>query len=138
MIRSVKIILVHCFIIKDSSLHWINLNFKLSSANISMRFTQLCYAHSQVTCHGYYACCWSLMKTGLDPFIIKSRKLTVEEARIFLPQKVSDQPLTTKPRIRLLTSPCEVCGEQSGTGTGSSQSTSGFPCHYHSINLHSP
>jgi hypothetical protein len=48
-----------------------------------MRFTQLYYAHSQVTCRGptriLYTCCWSWMKTGITLFLKKGRKLTLED-----------------------------------------------------------
>ena len=47
-------------------------------------------------------------------------------------QAVSSQPLTAEARVRSRLSPCEICGGQSGTGTGFSPSTSVFPCQFHS------
>jgi hypothetical protein len=41
-------------------------------------------------------------------------------------------PLTAEARFRSQVSQCEMCGGQSGTGTGFSPSTSVFPCQYHS------
>jgi hypothetical protein len=46
-------------------------------------------------------------------------------------QAVSRRPLTAEARVRSRVSPCEICGGQSGTGTGFSPSTSVFPCHFH-------
>ena len=48
-------------------------------------------------------------------------------------QGVSRWPLAAKARSRSQVSPCEVCGGQSGTGTGFYPSTSVIPCQYHSI-----
>ena len=45
---------------------------------------------------------------------------------------VTRWPLTTEALIRSQTSPCKICGGQSGAGTRSSPSTSVFPCQYHS------
>jgi hypothetical protein len=47
-------------------------------------------------------------------------------------QAVSRRPLTAEARFRSRVSPCGICGGQSGSGTGFSQSTSVFPCQFHS------
>ena len=47
-------------------------------------------------------------------------------------QAFSRRPVTTEAPVRSQVSPCEICGGQSGTGTGFSSSTSLFPCQYHS------
>ena len=51
---------------------------------------------------------------------------------------VSGWHFTAEARVRSQTSPCEICGGQSVTGTGSSASTSDFPCQYHSTNAPYP
>jgi hypothetical protein len=47
-------------------------------------------------------------------------------------QAVSRRPLIAEAQIRARVNPCGICGGQSGTGTGFSQSSSVFPCQYHS------
>ena len=47
-------------------------------------------------------------------------------------QAVSRRTLTAEARARSRVTPCGIFGEQSGTGTGFSPSTSVFPCKYHS------
>jgi hypothetical protein len=42
---------------------------------------------------------------------------------------VSRRPLTAEAWVRARVNPCRICGGQSGTGTGFSQSSSVFPCH---------
>ena len=42
--------------------------------------------------------------------------------------------LTAEAWVRFQANPCEICGGYSDTGTGFSQSTSFFPCQYHSTN----
>jgi hypothetical protein len=40
--------------------------------------------------------------------------------------------ITAEPRDPSQVGPCEICGGQSGTGTGFSPTTSSFCCQYHS------
>jgi hypothetical protein len=47
-------------------------------------------------------------------------------------QVVSRRPLTAEARFRARVNPCGICGAQSGTGTRFSQSSSVYPCQYHS------
>jgi hypothetical protein len=47
-------------------------------------------------------------------------------------QAVSCWPLTAEARFHAWVSPCGICGEQSGTGTGFSPSSFIYPCNYHS------
>jgi hypothetical protein len=47
-------------------------------------------------------------------------------------QAVSPRPLTAEARVQSRVSPCGICGGRSGTRTGFSPSTSGFPCQFHS------
>jgi hypothetical protein len=47
-------------------------------------------------------------------------------------EAVSRRSLTAEILVRFRVSPCGFCGGQSGTGTGFSQSTSVFPCQFHS------
>jgi hypothetical protein len=47
-------------------------------------------------------------------------------------QAVSRRPPTPEARVQSRVSPCGICDEQTGTGTGISPSTSVFPCQFHS------
>jgi hypothetical protein len=46
-------------------------------------------------------------------------------------QAVSVRPLTAQARVCAHVSPCGVCGEQSGTGTGFPPSSLTLSCQYH-------
>jgi hypothetical protein len=46
-------------------------------------------------------------------------------------QAVSRRPVTAEALVRSRVSPCGICGEQNGTGTGFSPRTSVFPCQFH-------
>jgi hypothetical protein len=47
-------------------------------------------------------------------------------------QVISHWPLTAEAWVHTWVNPCGICGGQSGTATGLSQSSSVFPCQYHS------
>jgi hypothetical protein len=47
-------------------------------------------------------------------------------------QASNSWPLTAEARVSAPVNPCEICGGQSGTGTGFSPSSSVLPCHYRS------
>ena len=49
-------------------------------------------------------------------------------------QAVTGRPVTAETRVRYQLCPCEICGVQSGTGTGCFPSTTVFLCQYHSTN----
>jgi hypothetical protein len=51
-------------------------------------------------------------------------------------QAVSHRPLTAEARVRSRVSPCEICGGQSGTGTGFSQSCRFPPVNFIPLVLH--
>jgi hypothetical protein len=48
---------------------------------------------------------------------------------------VSREPLTVEARVRAWVNTCQICGGQSGTGTGLSPSSSLFPCQYITVAL---
>jgi hypothetical protein len=53
-------------------------------------------------------------------------------------QAVSRRPLTAEALFRSRVRPCGICGEQNGTGTGFSPSTSVLPCQFYftDVQLH--
>jgi hypothetical protein len=52
-------------------------------------------------------------------------------------QAVNRRPLTAEAQVRARVSLCGICCGKSGTGTGFSQSSSVYPCQYHStVYLH--
>ena len=59
---------------------------------------------------------------------------TTDRKRVVLLMRLGASHSPGKPRVRSKVSRCGICGEQSGTGTGSFPGTSAFPCQYHSTN----
>jgi hypothetical protein len=61
--------------------------------------------------------------------LVPQKGWEINRGRIWIipPQAVSRRSLTTKTWIRLLASPCDVCGGQSGNGTGFFSEYLGFP-----------
>jgi hypothetical protein len=56
---------------------------------------------------------------------------------VIMAQAVSRRPVTAEARVRAQFITYEICGEHSGTGTGSSPSSSVFLCQYNStVALH--
>jgi hypothetical protein len=51
-------------------------------------------------------------------------------------QAVSRRPVTADARVRFRVSPCEICGGQSGTGTGFSPSCRFSPVNFIPLVLH--
>jgi hypothetical protein len=48
---------------------------------------------------------------------------------------VSRKPVTVEAQVHAWVNPCRICGGQSGTGTGFSQSSSLLPCQYITVAL---
>jgi hypothetical protein len=82
--------------------------------------------------HPLYACrCLTYYNPILKQNVIKLNRYSNSrsEGRA-IAQVVSRRSLTAEARVRAPVNPCGVCGGQSGTGTGFSPSSSGFPCQY--------
>jgi hypothetical protein len=56
------------------------------------------------------------------PVVFPARKICKRTKGRAMAQAVSRRPLTAEARVRSRVSPCEICGGQSGTGTGFSPS----------------
>jgi hypothetical protein len=84
------------------------------------------------TSHVLSTACWLVGELHtLSPTEMHDRRRTVTvNVQVLLgratAQVVSRRPLTAEDRV----SPCGICGGQSGTGAGFSQSSSGFPRQY--------
>jgi hypothetical protein len=63
-----------------------------------------------------------------------SKLLQCGSARRATAQTISRQSVAAEARVQSQANPSGICCGQNGTGTGSSPSTSVFPCQYHSIN----
>jgi hypothetical protein len=92
--------------------------YKLVSNAPTQRFATACDISQSVTTVTLLLKCYSPIKA-----IYYGRAMA---------QAVSRRPLTAESRVGSRVGPCRICGEQSGTGTGFSPSTSVFPCQFHS------
>jgi hypothetical protein len=64
-----------------------------------------------------------------------ANKIKIADGRA-IAQAVSRRPLTAEARVRSRVSPCEICGGQSGTGTGFSPSCRVSPVNFIPLALH--
>jgi len=82
-----------------------------------------------------FPCKWATMKHFFlnNIVLFKPQIETPTKLRRATAQVVRLWPLTTEVRVRCQASPCGICGEQIGPGTGLSLSASVFVCRYHSI-----
>jgi hypothetical protein len=67
---------------------------------------------------------------------LKQRTRLINSDGCAMAQVVSRQPLTAEARVQSRVSPCEICGGQSGTGTGYSPSCQFSPVNFIPLVLH--
>jgi len=65
---------------------------------------------------------------------VRTESLTDIQVNLAMVQAVSWRTLIAEVQVRSQIIQCEICGGQSGSGTGFSPTNVVFPCQYHSIN----